>query len=232
MDYLKSPLDFTRPELPELRDIFAAAYEEKARAKILARNAGIVPGTFPDHDNMRTTWWYLLDHHGPTGEAGADDRACSGRTQKPRDFKPRFEDFLTGRPSLSTLPPRADDAWYKGADRGNPAAQQEAPPRAPDPEPQPVDGHPYRRAGGRSSAQRGLPRPGVPGRHARPTARASSSRPICCSPIITTSPMRNMARSRRSPPTLTASKGSPGHPSSSRPAQTSSERMPHTTGPS
>jgi len=123
MSYFDVPLDWTRPELPELRDLFVMAYEGKAEARTLAREAGIVPGTFPDQDNMRTTWWYLIDTMARQGKlvrmlevAVADPVASS--------YQPRFKEFLAGSPSLSARPPSTDDTWYKGADRDPGAAKQ------------------------------------------------------------------------------------------------------------
>jgi S1-C subfamily serine protease len=123
MSYLEHPLDWTRPEVPELRDLFVLAYEGRAEARSLARAADIVPGTFPDYDNMRTTWTELLIEMARQGklrrlvEAAAADPAAAS-------YSLRFRDILSGNPSVSTLSPRAGDAWYKGPDRDPLAAKQ------------------------------------------------------------------------------------------------------------
>jgi hypothetical protein len=110
------PQDWTRPELPELRDLFVLAYRTPTAAEQIADEAGIVPGTFPHHPNMRTTWTELLKVMGNqkklrdlVGKA-ADDEAAAA-------FRARFQEMLTGKPAISTPQPVATSAdWWKGDD--------------------------------------------------------------------------------------------------------------------
>ncbi len=53
-------LDLTRPEVPELRNLFVSAYPFLSGAQELAETAGIRPGMFPLQDNMRATWYELI----------------------------------------------------------------------------------------------------------------------------------------------------------------------------
>ena len=48
--------DWSQPELPALRDLFVLAYRRLSVVDQLADEAGIVPGTFPITDDLRSTW--------------------------------------------------------------------------------------------------------------------------------------------------------------------------------
>lgn len=116
MSYLdEHPLDFTRPETPQLRDLFVLAYRRPTSAEELADEAGIVPGTFPLHDNMRTTWTELIKTMALQGklrrlvELAAEDATVAA-------FQPRFREMLEKNPAVSALVTTAGDAWWMGAD--------------------------------------------------------------------------------------------------------------------
>jgi S1-C subfamily serine protease len=110
------PQDWSRPELVELRDLFVLAYRRPTAAEQLADQAGIVPGTFPVHDNMRMTWTELLREMGNQGKLrtlvtkAAGDPAAAA-------YQPRFDEMLKDRPPVA--PPARDagvlDGW-KGDD--------------------------------------------------------------------------------------------------------------------
>jgi S1-C subfamily serine protease len=111
------PQDWTRLELPELRDLFVLAYRRPTAAEQLADTAGIVPGTFPLHDNMRMIWHELIQEMGNQGklramvETAAKDPAAAA-------YAPRFQEMLRERPAVALPQPVAGaDAWWKGDDR-------------------------------------------------------------------------------------------------------------------
>ena len=87
------PQDWTRPELNVLRDLFVQAYRRPAAAEDLADASGLVPGTYPERENMRLTWTALIKVMGNQGRlrvlvqnAAADPGAAS--------YQPRFEKHL------------------------------------------------------------------------------------------------------------------------------------------
>jgi V8-like Glu-specific endopeptidase len=113
------PQDWTRPELPELRDLLVLAYRRPTAAEDLADEAGIVPGTFPNYPNMRATWTALVKELGNQKrlrvlvEKAADDPAAAA-------YRPRFLDFLEDHPVVATPQPIAPGAnWWKGGDLVN-----------------------------------------------------------------------------------------------------------------
>jgi S1-C subfamily serine protease len=110
------PLDWTRPELRELRDLFVLAYRRPTAAEQLAESAAIVPGTFPFHPDMRSTWTELIKVMGDQGrlrpmvDAAADDPAAAA-------YQERFKEMLSKTPP--TAPPQpvgTVDDWWKGDD--------------------------------------------------------------------------------------------------------------------
>jgi S1-C subfamily serine protease len=109
------PLDFTRPEVPQLRDLFVLAYRRLPAAEELADKAGIVPGMFPLHDNMRTTWTELIKVMALQGklrtmvEKAAEDPTIA-------TYQQRFQDMLEDQPAVPTEVPEMEDDWWKGAD--------------------------------------------------------------------------------------------------------------------
>jgi S1-C subfamily serine protease len=116
MGYLDPPLDWTRPELPQLRDLFVLAYRRRVTAEQLADSAGLLLGTFPEYDNMRTTWTELIKELANQGklratiEKAIEDPAVS-------TYQQRFREMLAAQPVVAAARPAADDAWWKGADR-------------------------------------------------------------------------------------------------------------------
>ncbi|HQF17757.1 MAG TPA: trypsin-like peptidase domain-containing protein [Methanotrichaceae archaeon] len=115
-NYLQHPLDWTRPEVSQLRDVFVLAYRRRVTAEQLADSAGLVPGTFPEHDNMRATWTELVNVLALQGilsrtvEKAIEDPAVSA-------YRQRFQEMLTAKPAVSAGQPMDNDAWWKGADR-------------------------------------------------------------------------------------------------------------------
>src|SRR6476661_7767149 len=103
MNFLdKVPQNWTRPELPELRDLFVLAFRTPTSAQEIAEEAGIVPGTFPNHPTMRTTWTELV-------KKAADDPGAAA-------YRPRFMEMLGGDPAVTTMPPAPSGGWWKGDD--------------------------------------------------------------------------------------------------------------------
>lgn len=111
------PQDWTRPEFPELRDLFVLAYGRPTVAEQLAKAAGIVPGTFPLHDNMRITWHELIQEMG-------NQRKLRGLVQKAVEdpaaaaYAPRFREMLHEKPPVAVPQPGgASGDWWKGDDQ-------------------------------------------------------------------------------------------------------------------
>jgi Trypsin-like peptidase domain/Effector-associated domain 1 len=111
----KVPQDWTRPELPELRDLFVLAFRTPTSAQQIADEAGIVPGTFPHHPTMRTTWTELVRVMG-------NQKKLSALVMKAADdpgaaaYRPRFMEMLGGAPAVTTMPPAPAGSWWKGDD--------------------------------------------------------------------------------------------------------------------
>jgi hypothetical protein len=113
MNFLNEvPQDWTKPELTELRDLLVLAYRRPSAAEQLADRVGIVPGTFPHFDNMRTTWTELVKVLGDQGKlqvavelAAADPLAGA--------YQPRFAEMLGPTPAVATAQPvnPAGDRW-------------------------------------------------------------------------------------------------------------------------
>ena len=116
MNFLdKVPQNWTRPELPELRDLFVLAFRTPTSAQEIAEEAGIVPGTFPNHPTMRTTWTELVKVMGNQKKLStlvkkaADDPGAAA-------YRPRFMEMLGGDPAVTTMPPAPSGGWWKGDD--------------------------------------------------------------------------------------------------------------------
>src|SRR6266568_4343091 len=110
------PLDWSRPELPELRDLFVQAYRRETAAEQLSDEAGILVGTFPHRENMRLTWTELIQVMGDQKrlrslvERAATDPGAAA-------YRPRFEEMLKADPALRPpAGPAASDVWWKGDD--------------------------------------------------------------------------------------------------------------------
>lgn len=57
MSWLETvPVDWTRKGPSDLSDLLCTHYPRWEDAHALAQRAGMVPGTFPDHGSMKTTW--------------------------------------------------------------------------------------------------------------------------------------------------------------------------------
>lgn len=117
------PLDFTRPEVSQLRDLFLAAYRRRNAAEQLADLAGITLGTFPEENNMRLTWTELINVMALQGKlrkmvesAAADETVAA--------FQPQFQAMLADHPAVTTLPAKANSDWWKGGDTTKGAARQ------------------------------------------------------------------------------------------------------------
>jgi Trypsin-like peptidase domain/Effector-associated domain 1 len=108
--------DWTRPELQALRDLFGQAYRRPVAAEDLADASGLVPGTYPDREDMRLTWTALIKVMGAQGRlralvqnAAADPGAAS--------YRPRFEEMLHDRPAVPPPQLRVSGEWWKGDDQ-------------------------------------------------------------------------------------------------------------------
>ena len=117
MNFLdEAPLDWTRPELVQLRDLFVLAYKRLTAAEQLAESAGIVPGTFPIYDNMRTTWYALIQEMSNQGKLRSlVEKAAADPTIGA--FQQRFAEMLQGKPTVPVPMPKKAADWWKGEDR-------------------------------------------------------------------------------------------------------------------
>jgi hypothetical protein len=124
MSYLdQHPLDFTRPDVRQLRDLFVLAYGWPAAAKELSDVAGIASGTFPLHDNMRTTWTELIKVMALQGKLREMVvRAASDPTVAA--YQQRFRDMLEQQPAVSTLVSKPEDDWWQGPDTSEQVARK------------------------------------------------------------------------------------------------------------
>jgi S1-C subfamily serine protease len=108
--FLDEPaLDWTRPEVTELRDSLVLAFRKPEAAEHLADVTGLAPGTFPIQDNMRTTWTELLT------EAAKQDRLRSLVEKAASDptaagFRERLEDLLAPAPEVAPPQPPVAEA--------------------------------------------------------------------------------------------------------------------------
>src|SRR5262245_20549142 len=103
--------DWSRPELPTLRDLFVLAFRRLSVVEQLANEAGIVPGTFPIANNLRSTWTQLIEVMGDQGrlrslvEKAAHDATISAYSQ-------RFREMLEDDPPVAVASSGAG-AWWK-----------------------------------------------------------------------------------------------------------------------
>lgn len=111
----EAPLDLTRPEVAELRDLFVLAYRRPAAAEQLADAAGLVPGMFPLLDNMRLIWTELLRVLANQGrlrklveKAHVDPSVAA--------YQQRFGEMLTSNPPVKTPESTRPEGWWKGDD--------------------------------------------------------------------------------------------------------------------
>ena len=153
MSILDQPsVDWTCPKATELRDLFVSAYLWEDSAVDLANSAGIVPGTFQLHVNMRTTWTRLIEVMARQGklramvEKAADDATIAG-------FEIRFQEMLTDNPAVSTIQAKPTDDWWKGRDK-DPKLRQQAAFTAPDYESEAIPQHRSGTKSGRSRPER------------------------------------------------------------------------------
>lgn len=109
------PIQFSRREVQELRDILARAYAWPDSALDLAEAAGIVPGTFPvNAQTMRELWFKLIGTMAQQGkmralvEIAAVDPSVSA-------YRPRLEEMLQESPPLPASNPGVTGDWWKGA---------------------------------------------------------------------------------------------------------------------
>lgn len=83
---------------------------------VLADSVGLVPGTFPEYDNMRMTWTALIRVLGDQGSLTALVRSAM-RDPARAAYKPRLAELLSGAPTLA--PPQelpGDGGWWRGRD--------------------------------------------------------------------------------------------------------------------
>lgn len=119
------PQDWSRPELPALRDLFVEAYDREEAARALARQARLVPGTFPERNNtMWLTWTALIQELGQQGnlrrcvEAASTDPLVAA-------YHDRFVEML--RTDVLLPRPRempASTVWWRGDDRSPDATER------------------------------------------------------------------------------------------------------------
>lgn len=107
--------DWSRPELPTLRDLFVLAYRRLSAVEQLADEAGIVPGTFPIAGNLRSTWTQLIKVMGRQDrlrtlvEKAVNDASAAAYSQ-------RFREMLEDDPPV-VLPTAGAEDWWKGGNR-------------------------------------------------------------------------------------------------------------------
>jgi V8-like Glu-specific endopeptidase len=117
MNFLdRVPLDYSRPEVNELRDLFVLAYRRQEAAEQLADSAGLVPGMFPLHSNLRLIWTDLLTVMANQGrlrvlvKKASEDPTASA-------YQERFRDMLSENPAVQPLEPKRPPGWWKGDDQ-------------------------------------------------------------------------------------------------------------------
>jgi hypothetical protein len=107
--------DWSKPELPALRDLIVLAYRRIAVVEQLVDEAGIVPGTFPITYDLRSTWTQLIKVMGNQGrlralvEKVAQDATVSG-------YGYRFGEMLEEHPAV-VMPAIGTEDWWKGGNR-------------------------------------------------------------------------------------------------------------------
>jgi Trypsin-like peptidase domain/Effector-associated domain 1 len=104
--------DWSKPELPTLRDLFVLAYLRLSLVEQLADEAGIVPGTFPIADNLRSTWTQLIKVMGNQGRLRAlVEKATNDATTAA--YSQRFREMLEDNPPV-VIPTVGTEEWWKG----------------------------------------------------------------------------------------------------------------------
>lgn len=113
------PLDFTRPEVSQLRDLFVAAYRRPAAAEELAESAGIVLGTYPLYDNMRTTWTELIKVMALQGKLRTMV-AKAAQDPTTETYRQRFQEMLLEQTDIPISLLNSGNGWWKGPDSVKP----------------------------------------------------------------------------------------------------------------
>ena len=119
------PLDFTRPEVTQLRDLFVLTYRRRDQAEELADLAGIVPGTFPERPDMRSTWHQLLIVMSQQAKLRTlVEKASQDPTTA--SFNDRFKEMLSDeQPAVSSITQKEGTGdWWKGADKHQQVAKK------------------------------------------------------------------------------------------------------------
>ncbi|KAA9376029.1 trypsin-like peptidase domain-containing protein [Microbispora cellulosiformans] len=120
----ETPQRWDRPEFPALRDLLVQAYPRRQDAYDLAAEAGLLVGTFPEHDSMRTTWTALIRVLGDQArlralveKAAADPHVAS--------YRSRLTEMLSAEPSVPVPYERSTDgSWWRGSDESPKAAER------------------------------------------------------------------------------------------------------------
>jgi hypothetical protein len=100
----RPPLDWRRPELRELRDLLVLAYPSRHSASQVASEVGLVAGTFPLLDDMRSTWTELARRLGDQGKLRALlERASVDQTAE--GYSAQFKEILQGEAAISAGSP-------------------------------------------------------------------------------------------------------------------------------
>ncbi|MEM7533228.1 MAG: trypsin-like peptidase domain-containing protein [Chloroflexota bacterium] len=110
------PLNFSRPEVIQLRDLFVSSYRRLRAAEQLADDAGIVAGTFPYRDDMRTTWTDLMNVMSLQGKLRTMiERAVQDPTTT--RYHEQFRGFLMAQPAVAPMMPFSNTNWWKGPEQ-------------------------------------------------------------------------------------------------------------------
>lgn len=110
------PLDFTRPETIELRDLLLRAYGDPEETKALVRQVHLVAGTFPLSSNMRLLWTELMQTLSDQSqlrklvEVASSDPATAA-------YNDRFKEMLSLNPSLRTSGGSVSALSWRGDDQ-------------------------------------------------------------------------------------------------------------------
>lgn len=117
------PQDWSRPELPALRDLFLEAYDREEAARALAKQAKLVSGTFPERNMMRLTWTAVIQELGQQGklrrcvEIASTDPPVAAYHDRFAEML-RIDVLLPGPENMSTA-----STWWRG-DEPVPAAAE------------------------------------------------------------------------------------------------------------
>ena len=101
MSFLDQPtVSFTKREVRELWDLLVLAYDDPTVARQKAYAADMVPGTWPSHPQLRTTWHDAIQVLALQGKLrGLVERAA--KDPEVAAFLDRFRDFLSDSPAVS-----------------------------------------------------------------------------------------------------------------------------------